>query len=37
MRCMFWKDLVKDLQTSGTKGVKGMQGQFANFEKTQPG
>ncbi|KAJ7772040.1 RTC4-like domain-containing protein [Mycena maculata] len=37
MRCIFWKDLVKDLKTSGTKGVKGMKGQFANFEKTQPG
>ncbi|KAJ7503057.1 RTC4-like domain-containing protein [Mycena galericulata] len=37
MRCLFWKDLVKDLKSSGTKGVKGVQGQFANFDKTQPG
>ncbi|KAJ7188773.1 RTC4-like domain-containing protein [Mycena filopes] len=37
MRCLFWKDLVKDLKMKGSKGVKGVQGQFANFEKTQPG
>ncbi|KAJ7747763.1 RTC4-like domain-containing protein [Mycena metata] len=37
MRCLFWKDLVKELKTKGSKGVKGVQGQFANFEKTQPG
>ncbi|KAF8132224.1 RTC4-like domain-containing protein, partial [Mycena galopus ATCC 62051] len=37
MRCIFWKDLVKELKTKGSKGVKGVQGQFANFEKTQPG
>lgn len=37
MRCIFWKDLLKDLKNNGTKGVKGVQGQFANFEKTQPG
>ncbi|KAJ7270080.1 RTC4-like domain-containing protein [Mycena haematopus] len=37
MRCIFWKDLVKELKSKGSKGVKGVQGQFANFEKTQPG
>ncbi|KAJ7655731.1 RTC4-like domain-containing protein [Mycena polygramma] len=37
MRCIFWKDLVKELKAKGSKGVKGVQGQFANFEKTQPG
>ncbi|KAF7362322.1 RTC4 domain-containing protein [Mycena venus] len=37
MRCIFWKDLAKELKVKGSKGVKGVQGQFANFEKTQPG
>ncbi|KAJ6497554.1 RTC4-like domain-containing protein [Mycena sanguinolenta] len=37
MRCIFWKDLLKELKSKGSKGVKGLQGQFANFEKTQPG
>ncbi|KAJ6589952.1 RTC4-like domain-containing protein, partial [Mycena vulgaris] len=37
MRCIFWKDLLKDLKNKGTKGVKGVQGQFADFDKTQPG
>ncbi|KAJ7647751.1 RTC4-like domain-containing protein [Roridomyces roridus] len=37
MRCLFWRDMVKDFEANGTKGVKGLQGQFTNFEKTQPG
>jgi hypothetical protein len=37
MRCIFWKDLAKELKANGSKAVKGVWGQFANFEKTQPG
>ncbi|KAJ6468955.1 RTC4-like domain-containing protein, partial [Mycena vulgaris] len=36
-RCIFWEDLLKTLKDEGSKGVRGVQGQFANFHKTQPG
>ncbi|KAJ7132394.1 RTC4-like domain-containing protein, partial [Mycena epipterygia] len=37
MRCIFWKNLLADLKESGTKGIRSMTAQFANFEKTQLG
>ncbi|KAJ6467946.1 RTC4-like domain-containing protein, partial [Mycena vulgaris] len=37
MRCIFWEDLLRALKAEGPKSVKGLQAQFTNFEKTQPG
>ncbi|KAJ6553954.1 RTC4-like domain-containing protein, partial [Mycena vulgaris] len=37
MRCVFWEDLLRALKAEGPKSVKGLQAQFTNFEKTQPG
>ncbi|KAF7297965.1 RTC4 domain-containing protein [Mycena chlorophos] len=35
--CLFWRDMMKELKAKGTKAVQGVQAQFANFHKTQPG
>ncbi|CAK5282348.1 unnamed protein product [Mycena citricolor] len=37
MQCIFWRDLLRDLKNKGSKAVKSVRGQFATFEKTQPG
>ncbi|KAF8177322.1 RTC4-like domain-containing protein [Mycena galopus ATCC 62051] len=37
MECVFWQELLKDLEASGSRRVSGLQGQFANFERAQPG
>ncbi|KAJ7682380.1 RTC4-like domain-containing protein [Mycena polygramma] len=37
MRCIFWRDILRALETVGSRGVSGVAGQFATFEKTQPG
>ncbi|KAJ7114400.1 RTC4-like domain-containing protein, partial [Mycena epipterygia] len=37
MRCIFWQNLLEDLKNNGTKGVKGVLGQYYGFENTQPG
>ncbi|KAJ7440906.1 RTC4-like domain-containing protein, partial [Mycena galericulata] len=37
MRCMFWISLLKELELNGSRRVNGVEGQFATFEKTQPG
>lgn len=36
-RCVFWKEVMKDVKKKGSKVVAGVRSQFANFEKTQPG
>jgi hypothetical protein len=37
LKCMFWKEVMKEIKKKGSRAVAGVQGQFANFEKTQPG
>lgn len=36
-RCIFWMEMVKEIKKKGSRAVAGVRGQFANFEKTQPG
>lgn len=35
--CIFWKEVIKEVKQKGSRAVAGVRGQFANFEKTQPG
>ncbi|KAJ7481130.1 RTC4-like domain-containing protein [Mycena galericulata] len=37
MRCVFWRELVVQLESSGLRQVTAAIGQFATFEKMQPG
>lgn len=34
---IFWQELIREVENKGTRAVAGVQGQFASFEKTQPG
>lgn len=36
-KCIFWKEVIKEVKQKGSRAVAGVRGQFANFEKTQPG
>ena len=36
-RSIFWTEVMDEVKKKGTRAVVGVQGQFANFEKTQPG
>jgi hypothetical protein len=36
-KCVFWKEVMKEIKNKGSRAVAGVRGQFANFEKTQPG
>lgn len=36
-RSVFWKEVKKEVKKKGTRAVVGVSGQFASFEKTQPG
>lgn len=36
-RCVFWKEALEEVRVKGTRAVAGVRGQFANFEKMQPG
>ncbi|KAG6916191.1 hypothetical protein DXG01_008073 [Tephrocybe rancida] len=36
-RCVFWKETLAEVKKKGTRAVAGVRGQFATFEKTQPG
>ncbi|PPR01464.1 hypothetical protein CVT24_001868 [Panaeolus cyanescens] len=36
-KCIFWQEIVEDVKKKGSRSVTGVQGQFANFEKAQPG
>lgn len=36
-RSVFWKEVVDEIKKKGTRAVVGVSGQFASFEKTQPG
>ncbi|KAF9219734.1 hypothetical protein BS17DRAFT_654616, partial [Gyrodon lividus] len=36
-RSVFWMEMVKEVKKQGSRTVVGVKGQFASFEKTQPG
>lgn len=36
-KSVFWKEIKKEVKKKGTRAVVGVSGQFASFEKTQPG
>ncbi|KDQ50722.1 hypothetical protein JAAARDRAFT_199716 [Jaapia argillacea MUCL 33604] len=36
-RSIFWKEILKEIKKKGSRAVVGVKGQFASFEKTQPG
>lgn len=37
MKCVFWKEVMGEVKQKGARAVAGVRGQFASFEKTQPG
>jgi hypothetical protein len=36
-KCVFWKEVIEEVKTKGSRAVVGVRGQFANFDKAQPG
>jgi hypothetical protein len=36
-RSVFWREMVNEVKKQGSRTVVGLKGQFASFEKTQPG
>jgi len=34
---VFWREVKKEVKKQGIRTVVGVKGQFASFEKTQPG
>ena len=36
-RSIFWTEVMNEVKKKGLRAVIGVRGQFANFEKTQPG
>jgi hypothetical protein len=36
-KSVFWREIVKEVKKKGSRTVVGVNGQFASFEKTQPG
>jgi hypothetical protein len=36
-RSDFWREIKKQIKKQGSRTVTGVKGQFASFEKTQPG
>lgn len=36
-RCIFWRELKKEIKKQGSRTITGVKGQFFAFEKTQPG
>ena len=35
--CVFWREVMAEVKMKGSRAVAGVRGQFASFEKTQPG
>jgi hypothetical protein len=35
--CIFWNEVIQEIKVKGSRVVAGVRGQFANFEKAQPG
>lgn len=36
-KCVFWHEVMKEVKMKGSRAAAGVRGQFANFEKAQPG
>lgn len=36
-KSIFWDELLDEIRKKGLKSISGVQGQFDNFEKAQPG
>ncbi|KAF5383667.1 hypothetical protein D9615_003785 [Tricholomella constricta] len=36
-KCVFWTEVMKEVKQKGSRAVAGVRGQFASFEKMQPG
>lgn len=36
-KCAFWREVMKEVKVKGSRAAAGVRGQFANFEKAQPG
>ena len=36
-RSVFWMEIMEEVKQKGLRAVSGVRGQFANFEKAQPG
>ncbi|KIK61932.1 hypothetical protein GYMLUDRAFT_42359 [Collybiopsis luxurians FD-317 M1] len=36
-RCVFWEEVMEEIKEKGTRGAANVKGQFANFQKAQPG
>lgn len=36
-RCIFWQELLEQLKKQGSRALTSVRGQFANFQKIQPG
>ena len=36
-KSVFWTEIMKEIKKKGSRAVVGVSGQFASFEKTQPG
>jgi len=36
-RSLFWTEVMAEIKSKGLRAVSGVRGQFANFEKAQPG
>lgn len=36
-KSVFWREVKKEVKKQGSRAVVGVKGQFASFEKTQPG
>jgi len=34
---IFWNEVIEEIKQKGTRAAAGVRGQFANFEKAQPG
>lgn len=34
---IFWNEVIQEIKAKGSRAVAGVRGQFANFEKAQPG
>jgi len=36
-RCIFWRELMKEVKAKGASKAAGVRNQFATFDKSQPG
>jgi len=36
-KSLFWTEVMAEIKSKGLRAVSGVRGQFANFEKAQPG